>query len=126
MSAPTQAQLDALLRLWKMASGHSHGGARVAARVLLGCYNGSRFPFDLTDLRLLDAQVLGDVLQVLVMDSSPQAEVHELLNRMLGRRDIGHRFELLACDWRLKGKCSKENERELREGLARTAQAVTP
>jgi hypothetical protein len=122
MSAPTQDQLEALRRLWTMAQ-RDHGGARVAARVLLGCYNGSRFPFDLTDLRLLDASVLADVLQVLVMDSSPQAEVHELLNRMYGRNDIGHRFELIACDWRFKGKCSKENERSLREHLARTAPA---
>jgi hypothetical protein len=117
MSRPTTEQIDALKRLWTLAQ-NDHGGARVALRVLLGCYNGSRFPFDLTDLRLLDASNLQDVLTVLVMDASPWKEVHELLNEALGRRDVGHRMELLACDWRLKGKCSKENERELRERLA--------
>ena len=123
MSAPTQEQLDALLRLWPIAQRY-HGVARVVCRFLLGLYNGSRFPFDLTDLRLLDADVLRDVLLVLVMDSAPQCEVHEHLNRLLGRRDIGRRFELLACDWRLKGKRSKEAERELRAQLPRFEPAV--
>lgn len=118
MSAPTTQQLEALLRLWPVAQ-RDHGGARVVCKFLLGLYNGQRFPFDLTDLRLLDHNLLSDVMQVLVMDSSPQCEVHEHLNRLLGRRDIGHRFELLACDWRLKGKCSKENERSLRANLPR-------
>ena len=120
MSRPTQPQIEALVRLWTMAQ-RDHGGARVVLRVLLGCYNGSRFPFDLTDLRLLDEAVLQDVLTVLIMDSSPWKEVHELLNDALGRRDIGHRLELLACDWRFKGKCSKEYERELRARLAGAA-----
>lgn len=113
----------ALLRLWPIAQ-RDHGGARVVCRFLLGLYNGSRFPFDLTDLRLLDADVLRDVMAVLWMDTHPQAEVHELLNGLLGRRDIGHRLELLACDWRLKGKCSKENEKELRAGMTRFEPAV--
>lgn len=120
---PTQDQLRALVRTWKHAQG-SHGGARVCARVLLGCYNGTRFPFDLTDLRLLDAHVLGDVFSVLAMDSSPQAEVHELLSRVLGASHMGARFELLACDWRLKHKCKKEEEKDFRERVAQADRAA--
>jgi hypothetical protein len=123
VSAPTREQLEALLRLWPIAQ-RDHGGARVVCVFLLGLYNGRRFPFDLTNLRLLDIHVLRDVMLVLQMDSSPQVEVHEHLNRLLGRRDIGDRFELLACDWRLKGKCSRENERSLRAALPRYEEAV--
>jgi hypothetical protein len=124
MSRPAQQQLDALLRLWEMAQ-RDHGGARVVCRFLLGLYHGRRFPFDLTDVRLLDASVFRDVMVVLVMDQQPIAEVHELLNTALGRRDIGHRMELLACNWRLKGKCSKDNEKSIREHLAARSPVVT-
>lgn len=113
MSAPTIDQLEALLKLWKLAQG-DHGGANVAAKFLLGLYNGSRFPFDLTELRRLDANYMTCVLKVLAMDWSPQMEVHQHLNELLQRRDLGPRFEVLACDWRLKGRCSKEGEREMR------------
>lgn len=113
----TTDQLAALQRLWILANGN-HGACRVAARLLLGCYNGNRFPFDLTDLRLFDERNFRDAMLVLEMDSRPAMEVHEHLNRVLGRRDIGHRFELLACDWRLKGRCPKETERALRARYA--------
>lgn len=117
MTTPTSQQLDALVRLWNMAQG-SHSGARVALRIILGCYNGTRFPFDLTDLRLLDAGVLQDVLTVLVMDSSPYREVHELLNTQLGRRDIGPRLEVLANAWRLKGAVKSKELAEVLERIA--------
>jgi hypothetical protein len=47
---------EALIRLWNVTQRHDAGtsGARRAALVLLGLYNGPRFPFDLTELRAMD------------------------------------------------------------------------
>ena len=86
--------------------------------MLLGCYNGTRFQFDLTDLRLLDAGNLNDALAVLAMDARPVAEVHELLNSALGRRDIGPRLELLAMDWRIKGAVKRSELGYLKDRIA--------
>ena len=116
---PTPDQLNALLRLWKMATEHSHGNARICANVLLGCYNGPRFRFDLTELRRLDAPVRLDVLAVLAMDSDAQSDAHKLLGHALGLSQMGSRFELLACDWSVKGKCDKADEACLRNSVAR-------
>ncbi|EIU6915705.1 hypothetical protein ABR147_001526 [Pseudomonas aeruginosa] len=51
--------------------------ARTIGRFLLGLYNGEEFPFDLTELRGLDLDLFQDCLSVLVMDYSPELEVHE-------------------------------------------------
>src|SRR5262245_27603658 len=45
---------DSLKEGVRLAVHNNHGGARVLARVLLSAYNGSRFPFDVSDLALLD------------------------------------------------------------------------
>ncbi|MDT4870295.1 hypothetical protein FQZ97_1053680 [compost metagenome] len=50
---------------------------RVVGRFLLGLYNGEDFSFDLTDLRSLDLVLFEDCLKVLMMDYSPELEVHE-------------------------------------------------
>lgn len=94
MSAPTKPtpQLEALRRLWIIAQGHS-GQCRYVARFLLGLYNGTRFPFDLTDFRCLDVEIFRDCLQVLALDYRPTAEVHVLLGVP------GTAFEQLADDW---------------------------
>jgi hypothetical protein len=113
MSAPTEQQLQALLELWKLAQ-HDHGGANVAVKFLLGLYNGQRFPFDLTELRRLDAHNMGCALQVLALDWSPSVEVHVHLSRLTNLNAMGARFELLACRWRLKGRCNKEAEADCR------------
>lgn len=99
--------IEALAHFFIMASEHSHSGARVAARMLLGLYNGDRFPFDLTDLRLLDGANLKRALALLEFDARPRMEVHVWLNHMYGRTDFGARFEHLAHSWNLKGKCKK-------------------
>lgn len=112
MSRPTETHLAALEALWNMAQ-HDHGGANVCKKVLLGLYNGSRFPLDLTELRRLDADVFMRVLHVLAMDSQPWKEVHELLNDRLGRNDMGARFELMAWNLNLKGKCSREAYKDM-------------
>jgi len=106
MNTSSQDPLAALDRLWQTAQGF-HGGAKVCAALLLGLYNGQRFRFDLTDLRLLDERHLNDCLAVLRMDASPKAEVHDLLNRLYGVTDMGARFEHLAYDWCMKGAVKK-------------------
>lgn len=101
-------ELEILSRFFFLAWQHSHSGAKVAAGLLLGMYNGTRFPFDLTDLRLLDEGNLNDALQLMRFDSRPRMEVHEWLDQLYGRSDFGERFENLAHIWRKKGKCKKE------------------
>lgn len=100
--------LRALSRFFFLAWRHDHGGARVAARLILGMYNGTRFPFDLTDLRLLDGQMLEDAMALMLFDARIRMEVHDWLNKLYGRSDFGARFEHLAHMWKLKGKCKKE------------------
>lgn len=115
MSSTTHSQagatepLRALAQFFMLATCHSHSGARVAAHLLLGLYNGTRFPFDLTDLRCLDSENLQLALTLLQFDARPQMEVHQWLNQMYGRTDFGMRFEHLAHAWKLKGRCKKEH-----------------
>jgi hypothetical protein len=99
--------IEALAHFFIMASEHNNSAARVAARLLLGLYNGERFQFDLTDLRVLDAANMERALALLQFDARAQMEVHQWLNRMYGRTDFGMRFEHLAHSWNLKGKCKK-------------------
>lgn len=82
----------ALRRLLPVAQGDT-GQSGVVARFLLGLYNGRRFPFDLTDLRRLDAGLHDDCLAVLKMDATPLQEVHEYLP------NGGRIFEDLAATW---------------------------
>ena len=98
----------ALAYFFYLAQGHCHSSARVAARLLLNCYNGHRFNFDVTDLRLLDAQHLDMTLQIMRMDAHCTREVHDHLNDMYGRTDFGPRFEHLAWKFGLKGKTKKD------------------
>lgn len=99
----------ALIHLWNLTQRHSGtSGAKAAAGVLLGLYNGNRFPFDLTDLRLLDDRNHAAAIEVIRGDVPCRMEVHEWLNRISGRRDFGARFEHLAHEYRLKGKCKRE------------------
>lgn len=100
----------ALIKLWNLTQKHrGTSGARAAAGVLLGLYNGHRFPFDLTDLRLLDEGNLAAAIAVINSDASRcQMEVHEWLNLLSSRHDFGQRFEHMAHDWKRKGKCKRE------------------
>jgi hypothetical protein len=102
--------IEALIKLWNITQGH-HGtsGGRAAAGVLLGLYNGPRFPFDLTELRLLDDENLQAAMEVMRCDASRcQMEVHQWLNTLTRRRDFGMRFEHLAHEYRRKGRCKRE------------------
>lgn len=102
---------DALIRLWNVTQRHDAGtsGARRAALVLLGLYNGPRFPFDLTELRGMDETIQRDALLVISEDARRcQREVHSWLNALTGRVDFGERFEHLAWKFRVKGKCPRD------------------
>ena len=101
--------LQVLSKFFALAWSHSHGGARVAARLLLGLYNSRRFPFELDELRVLDSQMLTEALTLMRFDARPQCEVHIWLNQIYGRHDFGMRFEHLAHMWGMKGKCQKSH-----------------
>jgi hypothetical protein len=84
----------ALRRLLPIAQGNT-GQCRHVAAFLLGLYNGTRFPFDLTDLRCVDGEIFDDCMAVLQMDAQPAREVHTYF-------DNGSQvFEQLAQDWRV-------------------------
>ncbi|MBA1187543.1 hypothetical protein G7Z99_00590 [Pseudomonas entomophila] len=55
------------------------GQGQVVGRVLLGLYDSQAFPFELTALRALDAQVFEDCMAVLRLDQVPEQDVHEYL-----------------------------------------------
>jgi hypothetical protein len=102
--------IPSLVLLWNITQLHAGtSGARAAAGVLLGLYNGDRFPCDLTDLRLLGEKELRAALDVITCDATRcELEVHVWLNRITGRHDFGPRFEQLAHEWRRKGKCKRD------------------
>ena len=98
----------ALAYFFYLADGHSHSAARVAASLLLSCYNGHRFQFDVTDLRLLDSKHFEMAIQIMRLDARCTQEVHEHLNTIYARTDFGPRFEWLAWKFNLKGKCKRD------------------
>ena len=116
-AAHREEQLAALERLWNVAQ-RDTGQSGVIARFLLGLYNGPRFAFDLTNFRRLDHGLMGDVFKVLVLDWQPEVEVHEHLNRIVGTRDMGKRFELLAYDKGMRQACTCAEARQMREAIA--------
>lgn len=109
MSSPSM-NLHALVQLWNVTQQHvGTSGARAAAGVLLGLYNGDRFPMNLTDLRLLDPTLLKSAVTVIACDAARcEREVHSWLNAVTGRHDFGQRFEHLAHEWRRKGRCKRD------------------
>nr|WP_296019041.1 hypothetical protein [uncultured Acidovorax sp.] len=104
---------DVACRLWDT------GGGGTVARLLLGIYNGNRFPFDLTDLRRLDNTNLAMALTVLRMDARCRAEVHVILSALLDDMTVQSRMECWAFDMGLKGRAKKAEIEELRGRLAR-------
>lgn len=107
VARPVGDPIEALTYFFKLATTQDHSAARVAACLLLGLYNGGRFKFDLTDLRLLDGENLKRALVLIAFDARPSMEVHQWLNRVYDRTDFGARFEHMAHRWAIKGKCRK-------------------
>lgn len=91
----------ALRRLLPIAQRDTGQSSRVAA-ILLGLYNGRRFPLDLTNLRSLDYPILDDVMAVLRMDANALQEVHCYFDHG------GLVFEKLADDWGFNEKARME------------------
>ncbi|MCZ8411025.1 ParB/RepB/Spo0J family partition protein [Achromobacter dolens] len=90
--ARMEAGEAALKRLLPIAQ-RDTGQSQVIARFLLNLYNGNRFPFDNTDLRRLDNELVEDCIAVLRMDACKQQEVH--LHFEHGSKI----WETLAKDW---------------------------
>lgn len=85
----------ALQRLYKVACGDS-GQCRFVARFLLGLYNGTRFPFDLTNFRAIDDGLFDDCMKVLQMDARfTRREVHTYFE------NGSKKWEALADSWRV-------------------------
>ncbi|KQT10984.1 DUF7673 family protein [Ramlibacter sp. Leaf400] len=86
-------------------------GGSTCGKLLLGLYNGTRFRFDLTDLRLLDSSLFEAAMVVLRMDARhTYTEVHEVLNAMYADgRNVGAEFEHWAHLLRLKNRCKREH-----------------
>lgn len=70
------AGVSALQRLVPVAL-RSSGQSRIISGFLLSLYNGSAFPFPLTELRSLDRALFHDCIALLNMDRRPEKEVHE-------------------------------------------------
>lgn len=96
--------IPALARLIDVGRGHSGQCGRVR-RFLIGLYNGSDFPFDLTDLRAVDRAMQQDALAVLEMDMTPSVEVHR---RIPGVSEI-------VAEWAAEAWAEKSRGAELRE-----------
>lgn len=85
----------ALFRLYEIAQGDT-GQSRVIARFLVGLYNGSAYPFDLTDLRTIDDKLFEDCMTLLHMDARHCVqEVHNYFD------DGSRRWKKLISDWNL-------------------------
>lgn len=74
------------------------GQSEVIARFLLGLYNGTRFPFDLSEFRRLDRELFNKCQRVLAMDFQPEKEVHQFFD------DGSELFESMARTWGLSGQ----------------------
>lgn len=118
-------QQAAVLKLYNLARQHlGTSGGNTAAKLLLGLYNGNRFPFDLTSLRYLDAGNLEAAFTVMLMDAArTYVEVHELLNAILGVQYVGVQFEVWAFDLKLKGRGTKDGYIDDKKRLAAWAAA---
>lgn len=89
------AGFAALSRLLPVAL-RDTGQSSVVARFLLNLYNGYRFPFDMTEFRRLDHDLVVDCLTVLQMDYLPEQEVHRYFERGAAI------WEQMAADWGFK------------------------
>lgn len=76
-----KARADAALRVIEAAidDNPTSGQARRLVRFIAGLYNGSDYPFDLTDLRALDTNLANACLDYLNYDRLGISEVHKHL-----------------------------------------------
>jgi hypothetical protein len=70
-----QQGLSALEHLIRIAEGHS-GQSHHLRRLLLGLFNGYRWPFEMQRLRALDADLQADALRVIELATYSGHEIH--------------------------------------------------
>jgi hypothetical protein len=102
--------IASLRELVKVAQRDS-GQCRYIARFLAACYNGPRFPFDLTDLRAIDDHLFEHCMAVLRMEHHLEKEVHQYFV------DGSALWESIIREWDLDGHTLKEAIRNLSEWL---------
>jgi hypothetical protein len=74
------AGVSALHRLLKRVEDNWHTGqARRIMAFLAGLYNGTDYPFDLTELRAVDRDIAADCLALLTLDTRGIKEVHRYI-----------------------------------------------
>lgn len=109
----TEADLAAARVLYEAAKHMlDTGSGSRCAKLLLGLYNGQRFPFDLTDLRCLDGNLYAAARMVIDMDARrTYCEVHELLNAIYADgRNVGAELETWAYRLRWGKRAPKEQQ----------------
>lgn len=107
----TPEQQRAIRRVYETVKVHSGtSGGNTCAKLLLGLYNGTRFPFDLTDLRVLDGALFQAAMTVLVMDArQTYCEVHVLLDAIYADGcSTGAELEHWAFNLRHGKRCKRE------------------
>lgn len=82
-----------LQHLVQLAATSDTSGANVAAQVILGLYNGSAYPMDLTELCRLDEDLFENALNVIRLRIESQTEPHEFFV------NGGRLFQQIAKDW---------------------------
>jgi hypothetical protein len=74
------AGVNALHRLVKRVEDNWHTGqSRRIVAFLAGLYNGTDYPFDLTELRAVDRDIAADCLTLLTLDTRGIKEVHRYI-----------------------------------------------
>lgn len=118
----TAAQKGAIRRLYDHVKEHpGTSGSNTCAKLLLGLYNGQRFPFDLTDLRSLDASLFEAAMTVIRMDARQTwCEAHVLLDAIFSDgRSTGREFEHWAFHMKWGKRCKREDLPEPVMGVQR-------
>jgi hypothetical protein len=87
---------QALLRLVELAERSDTGQAGRVAGFLASCFDGSRFPFDLFDLRALDVDISDDALACIDALRWGKADLYRLLP------DGERRMSALITNWEIK------------------------
>ncbi|MDO8778895.1 MAG: hypothetical protein Q7K57_61285 [Burkholderiaceae bacterium] len=108
----SSAEISAISHLYEFAKRNTYSSSgKAAIRLLVGLYNGNRFQFDLTDLRLFDRQNLDAAMATLRLDAErTRCEVHDLLDAIYSDGySTQADFEQWAFDHKLKGRCKKEH-----------------
>lgn len=95
--------LDSLVYLVELTERDTRQ-AGIVARFLAGLYNGQAYPFDLTELRALDADLFEHCLAVLRLDNQPTVEIHKYLP------DGDVRWQRMIADWNLDKRPPAEPE----------------